>query len=372
MRPLSTFRSVRLLAALLLLPACAVVAAEDEGPREGSSPQSPSSAFSILAPSSLRQGDPLLAWVITRIPVGSVDPAGPEKVPGLPSLKLVDAAGNIIFQTPCFSASKLLPSFFDFAKPESAASPIGTLAVRDSSHLQADFRLLGALLSLPYDMAPGAYTLLVGDSSVALEVETRTFSSEDIPLQGANARLKSQPSKRQLLEARRLAALLSKVDAKAVFAEGSAFVFPVEGGFKSAGFGDVRRYLYPDGGSEPSVHAGIDWAVVKGTVVRACGRGKVVFAAERELTGKTLVLEHLPGLYSLYFHLSSIEVKAGSVVGRGERVALSGSTGLSTGPHLHWELRARGQAVDPEYWLGPALLDKEAITARITALIEGG
>ena len=372
MRPPARLLLVRLLVALLLLPAYAADAAEDRGPREDSSRQSPSSSFSILAPSGLRQGDPLLAWVIARTAEGPAGGAGAEKTADPPSLKLVDQAGNIVAQVPCFPASTLMPSFFDFAKPESASSTAGTLPPRDPSRPPPDFRLFGALLSLPFDMAPGAYDLVVVDSSTPLEVKARAFSSEDIPLQGANARLKSQPSRRQIAEARRLAALLSKVDAKAVFAEGSTFVFPVEGGFRSAGFGDVRRYLYPDGSSDPSIHAGIDWAVVKGTVVRACGRGKVVFAAERELTGKTLVIEHLPGLYSLYYHLSSIEVKAGSVVGRGQRVALSGSTGLATGPHLHWELRARGQAVDPEYWLGPALLDKEAITAKITALIEGG
>jgi murein DD-endopeptidase MepM/ murein hydrolase activator NlpD len=115
----------------------------------------------------------------------------------------------------------------------------------------------------------------------------------------------------------------------------------------------------------------LDWGVVKGTAVSACERGKVVMAADRELTGKTLVVEHLPGLYSLYFHLSAIKARPGSFVERGQVVALSGSTGLSTGPHLHWELRALGRPVDPEYWLSTPLLDKDAIKATIYGLIEG-
>ena len=65
------------------------------------------------------------------------------------------------------------------------------------------------------------------------------------------------------------------------------------------------------------MHEGVDWAVVAGTAVRACARGKVVLAAYREVTGNTVVIEHLPGLYSLYFHLSSIEVAEGAVVERG-------------------------------------------------------
>jgi murein DD-endopeptidase MepM/ murein hydrolase activator NlpD len=73
----------------------------------------------------------------------------------------------------------------------------------------------------------------------------------------------------------------------------------------------------------------------------------------------------------LYFHLSEIEVEEGAIVDRGERIALSGSTGMATGPHLHWELRAKGGAVDPEYWLQAALLDKNAVSAIMSGLIEG-
>jgi murein DD-endopeptidase MepM/ murein hydrolase activator NlpD len=161
------------------------------------------------------------------------------------------------------------------------------------------------------------------------------------------------------------------VDDTALFADGSAFVFPAEGGWRSAGFGDARRYLYSNGSSDRSVHAGIDWAVVAGTAVRACARGRVVMSADRAVTGKSIILEHLPGLYSLYFHLSALEVKEGDIVERGARIALSGSTGMSTGPHLHWELRAMGEAVDPEYWLKVPLLDKTAVAAIMNGLIEG-
>jgi murein DD-endopeptidase MepM/ murein hydrolase activator NlpD len=70
-------------------------------------------------------------------------------------------------------------------------------------------------------------------------------------------------------------------------------------------------------------------------------------------------------------HLSSIDVAEGATVARGARIARSGSTGMSTGPHLHWELRAGGAPVDPEFWLDTALLDKDAIAAIMHGLIEG-
>ncbi|HOX48796.1 MAG TPA: M23 family metallopeptidase, partial [Spirochaetales bacterium] len=125
------------------------------------------------------------------------------------------------------------------------------------------------------------------------------------------------------------------------------------------------------GGSESSRHLGVDFAVVKGTPVRAAARGRVVFAAERIVTGTTVVIEHLPGLYSIYMHLSSASVAAGRLVERGEVVALSGNSGLSTGPHLHWELRALGRSVDPEAWVKAAPLDKARLIAIMDAAIEG-
>jgi murein DD-endopeptidase MepM/ murein hydrolase activator NlpD len=60
------------------------------------------------------------------------------------------------------------------------------------------------------------------------------------------------------------------------------------------------------------------------------------------------VVEHLPGLYSLYFHMSGVTVGEGDFVEKGQRVGSLGMTGLATGPHLHWEVQAGGVAVDPD------------------------
>jgi murein DD-endopeptidase MepM/ murein hydrolase activator NlpD len=173
------------------------------------------------------------------------------------------------------------------------------------------------------------------------------------------------------VQTRSLSALLDTVDDSALYADDSPFAFPVAAGPRSAGFGDTRRYLYSGGGSGRSVHAGIDVAVGPGTAVTACARGKVVMAMNRDVTGKTIVIEHLPGLYSLYFHLSSIKVEEGAIVEKGARIALSGSSGLATGPHLHWEIRARGAAVDPDFWISSPLLDKNRARAIMYGLIEG-
>ena len=67
--------------------------------------------------------------------------------------------------------------------------------------------------------------------------------------------------------------------------------------------------------------------------------------------GTTVIVDHGWGVYTVYSHLSEIRVNDGQVVGQGQAVGLVGSTGLSTGPHLHWEVRLRGQPVDPDSWI---------------------
>ena len=67
-------------------------------------------------------------------------------------------------------------------------------------------------------------------------------------------------------------------------------------------------------------------------------------------TGWSVVIEHLPGLYSLYYHMSELKVKEGDIVKEGQLIGLSGATGLATGPHLHWEMRLNMAAVNPDFF----------------------
>ena len=101
-----------------------------------------------------------------------------------------------------------------------------------------------------------------------------------------------------------------------------------------------------------------DIAMPEGSPVPACGPGRVVFAAYRIMTGNTVIIEHLPGLFSIYFHMSSISVKPGVLVKQGDQVGAVGMTGFATGPHLHWEVTASGIAVDPDTLVNEPLLDK--------------
>ncbi len=95
------------------------------------------------------------------------------------------------------------------------------------------------------------------------------------------------------------------------------------------------------------LHAGIDFGVATGTTVYAADRGTVIFAGWYGGYGVTVIVNHGGGVTTLYAHNSQILVGEGQTVERGTPVAASGSTGLSTGPHVHFEVRINGQPVDP-------------------------
>jgi hypothetical protein len=121
------------------------------------------------------------------------------------------------------------------------------------------------------------------------------------------------------------------------------FIQPVEGVITSS-FG---LYRYINGSATPSRHQGIDIATAEGTPVPASNRGQVVFADFVIMTGNTVVIEHGAGLKTIYMHLSEIDCEAGDMVEQGDIIGLVGTTGYSTGPHLHFEVRIGDQSVSP-------------------------
>ena len=94
----------------------------------------------------------------------------------------------------------------------------------------------------------------------------------------------------------------------------------------------------------------MDLAAPAGGPVLAAAAGRVVLAEKLTVQGNTVVLDHGLGLTSSYFHMNAIQVKVGDAVKQGQAVGVVGNTGLSTGPHLHWEIRLAGVPVDPWQW----------------------
>jgi murein DD-endopeptidase MepM/ murein hydrolase activator NlpD len=223
------------------------------------------------------------------------------------------------------------------------------------------------LLALPSTLRGGEYSLrLEGGAPAgvvrfthggAVRVTATVYSSQSIRFDQGLSRLLTAPDPKKEEELRSLRAELEVFRPEAVRHTGKLLP-PLEAARLSSGFADRREYLYADGGSSLSLHNGVDLAAAEGTPVTACGSGRVVLAAERVLTGKSVVLEHLPGVYSLYFHLSELAVLQGQDVQAGQRIGAVGMTGLATGPHLHWELRVNAQPVDPRAFLARPLVDK--------------
>ncbi len=221
-----------------------------------------------------------------------------------------------------------------------------------------------ALLGISSTAAAGPYTVRVRFLSDRFGVEERTsievypsaYSEMRIALGRNLTSLLTEPDQQRLEEARELQRILHTVRSSAVY-HTDVFVMPVEARRISAQFGDRRTYEYADGRESTSVHWGVDFAAATGTDAAAAGAGRVVLSRDRILSGRTVIIEHLPGVYTLYYHLDSLAVSENQMVNAGDLIGEVGMTGLATGPHLHWELRVAGQAVAPLRFLEEPLLD---------------
>ncbi|MEN6476725.1 MAG: M23 family metallopeptidase [Rectinema sp.] len=292
----------------------------------------------LLAPDTLSPGDPLVAWLASPVPVANAE------------ARLTDSAGIALARANSFE------------KP----SPDGGF-------------LYGMLLAVPRGANAAPLRLEVtgtgrGGIPIAetksIALIRRSFPSEDIPLDAANSALRTQADPVKTAQSLAFAEVFAARDPGALFLE-STMIRPLGVWRITAGFGDRRRYLYSGGGSDTTVHGGLDLGAALGTPVMACGPGRVVFVGDRIVTGTTIVIEHLPGLFSIYMHLSRSSVRVGDRVAAADLIGAVGSTGLSTGPHLHWELRIGDVSVDPEYWLFIPPLDKKILAGTMSRLIEG-
>ena len=107
------------------------------------------------------------------------------------------------------------------------------------------------------------------------------------------------------------------------------------------------RYTSGYGRRWGRAHEGIDMAAPVGTPVSATGDGVVIFAGRQGAYGNLIKIQHELGTETRYAHLSKIRVKTGQRVSQGDRIGDMGNTGRSTGPHLHYEVRVNGRAVNP-------------------------
>ena len=122
----------------------------------------------------------------------------------------------------------------------------------------------------------------------------------------------------------------------------SVYIMPAQGRY-SSGFGAFRGYTK----DYARYHQGFDIANTNGTPIIAANNGVVRVSRELFVRGNCVVIDHGQGVYSSYFHMSKLIAKEGQYVKKGDVIGLIGSTGMSTGPHCHWEMRAGNMTFDP-------------------------
>ncbi|MCK9173737.1 MAG: M23 family metallopeptidase [Desulforhopalus sp.] len=121
-------------------------------------------------------------------------------------------------------------------------------------------------------------------------------------------------------------------------------------GTDKANFADYRSYVYEEQVVDHQVHLGIDIASVKHDNVTAANTGRVKWADYLGIYGYMIILDHGQGIYSLYSHLSQINVRPGDTIQKGMLIGLTGSTGMAGGDHLHFSMLINGIFVNPREW----------------------
>ena len=117
-----------------------------------------------------------------------------------------------------------------------------------------------------------------------------------------------------------------------------------------ANFADARTYVYNNEEIDQAYHLGYDLSVTKHYPAEASNHGVVAFVGDLGIYGNTVIIDHGLGLFTLYSHLSSIDVKAGDKVKQGQPIGKTGETGFAGGDHLHFGVYLHGLAILPVEW----------------------
>ena len=133
---------------------------------------------------------------------------------------------------------------------------------------------------------------------------------------------------------------------------------------RMAGFADHRTYYYQDEKIDEQTHLGIDLAAYSRDKVTAANHGKVVYADNLGIYGQTVIIDHGFGLFSMYSHLSRINVRPDQIVAKNESIGLTGNTGMAGGDHLHFGMLVQGIFVNPVEWWDASWI-KNNVTSKI-------
>jgi len=231
---------------------------------------------------------------------------------------------------------------------QSSAEPPGVeaggsraLVVQDGGRWYA---IVGLALSTAIGRQYVSLKTAAGAESLAFEVADKRYTTQSLNVAPAQVNLSPADLARYARERTEIDAALEHWTPQQP--DRLLFAAPVPGR-RSSSFGSRRVF----NGEARNPHSGMDIAAPTGTPVIAPGGGTVVAVGDYFFNGNTVILDHGRGLFSMYCHLSAIEVHVGQHITIGTKLGAVGMTGRVTGPHLHWSLSLNRTWVDPQLFL---------------------
>ncbi len=224
----------------------------------------------------------------------------------------------------------------------------GTLLKRKIPFFPITDSTFAALVGIDMQDPPGKQTLRVtiqteqttNHRTYPIDIIKENYTVQRLKLPKNKVDLDAKTLKRVRLEQKEMSAAFLHIGKQPLWE--SAFLEPVNG--RVTGRFGSRRVI---NGQKKRPHSGEDIAAPKGTPVLAVNAGTVVAAVNHFFSGKGVIIDHGVGLFSMYFHLSEINVENGQTLKKGEILGKVGATGRATGPHLHWGIRLNGARVNP-------------------------
>ncbi|MDH5587240.1 MAG: M23 family metallopeptidase [Nitrospirota bacterium] len=228
------------------------------------------------------------------------------------------------------------------------ASVSGALFKRNIPFFQIADGKFAAIVGLDMQDPPGSHELTITIQSTditehlsySIEIVKEKYSVQHLKLPKNKVDLDAKTLKRVRLEQQEMADAFHHIGTHPLW--NGPFLEPTKGTITGR-FGS-RRVI---NGQHKRPHSGEDIAAPQGTPVLAINTGTVVAAVDHFFSGKGVIIDHGVGLFSMYFHLSEIDVQPGQTLKKGEALGKVGATGRATGPHLHWGVRLNGARVNP-------------------------
>ncbi len=271
---------------------------------------------------------------------------------GAADTSLAGQASGILLSTPTVTNGNPLLVQIDTRKLGASITAVG-LIFQDRKfsvypHPVSPVHYRFGLIGIPYRQEPGPAKLILkwtndtGEHAqmIPFEIIAGKFRTDVLKVDSARVNPSKKNIKRTRKEARRV--MQTYADGSSARLWNGGFQLPMSSEITSS-FGNRRLF----NGQLKSYHNGVDFRAPVGTPVFAANSGVVKIAENLFYSGNVVIVDHGNLIFTIYAHLSKIEVTAGQQIEKGQQLGLTGATGRVSGPHLHWGVKVNGTAVNP-------------------------